>query len=220
MMETVPVASGVEPTEPPRVPRRWPVFLAIWLLGIVGLIIGIIIFVQGAYAARIYTNVDDAPTSTVAIVLGAGIHPNGTPSDALQDRLDRAIQLYDAHRVQSIFVTGDDGAYHVDEIRVMTNYLVQHDIPTSTMRIDGEGYRTYESCKHAAEQGVTDAIVVTQRFHIGRALYLCNRLGVDSIGVTSDLQTYRDVELFWVRDLVSSVKAWIDINLYAPAAPA
>lgn len=201
-------------------PRRWPVFLAIWVLGMVCLVAGIILLVQTAYITRIYTSANAAPSSTTAIVLGAGIRPNGIPSDALKDRLDRTIELYRNHLVQRIFVTGDDGAYHVDEISVMTNYLVRHEIPTSTMQIDGKGYRTYESCKHAAEQGVRDAIVVTQRFHIGRALYLCNRLGVDAIGVTSDLQSYRDSDLFWIRDLFSSFKAWIDINLYAPAAPA
>ncbi len=198
-----------------------------------GLIIGTIFLaltfmladVQFRYASRIVDgSTFDASRSTLhasaAIVLGASVNRDGTPSDALRDRLNEGVALYDAKAVDRIFVTGDDGDYHADEIDVMKSFLIQRGIPADKLAIDGKGFRTYESCKHAAEAGIKTAIVVTQRFHMGRALYLCNRMGVDATGVTSDLSSYDKNWLFWARDLLASVEAWWDVNVMAPKPPA
>ena len=157
--------------------------------------------------------------SLTAIVLGAGLRPDGQPSDALHDRLEEGIQLLHDHAVGKILLTGDDGKFHNDEIDAMKNYLFSKGVSSTDLLIDGKGYRTYESCKHAAEMGIKRAIVVTQRFHLGRALYLCNNLGVESIGEASDFQPYRGITFFWARDLLSSVEAWWDINVRAPKPP-
>lgn len=180
--------------------------------------------VQLRYASRIIDgSTFNAPRSTLhasaAIVLGASINRDGTPSDALRDRLEEGIALYGAKTVDHVFVTGDDGEYHADEIDVMKPFLLQHGIPEEKLAIDGKGFRTYESCKHAAEAGIKTAIVVTQRFHMGRALYLCNRMGIDATGVTSDLSSYEKNALFWARDLLASIEAWWDVNVIAPKPP-
>ena len=97
---------------------------------------------------------------------------------------------------------------------------VQLGVPQEAVKTDGHGYRTYESCKRAREVfGITDALVVTQSFHLGRSLYLCDALGVASQGVTSDLQSYEKEYFFLGRDILASIKAIWDIDVQAPSSP-
>lgn len=178
--------------------------------------------VQLRYIDKIFS-LDTSPwpqrdSSHFGIVLGASVRSDGTPSPALQDRLDTAAWLHDHGFVGKILLTGDDGAYHANEIDVMKSYVVTQHVPETEILTDGKGYRTYESCKHAKEQGITPAIIVTNRFHLGRALYLCNRMGVDALGVADD-RDYTDITFFWARDLLASVKAWWDINVWPPKPP-
>ncbi|MFZ2804119.1 MAG: ElyC/SanA/YdcF family protein [Patescibacteria group bacterium] len=187
--------------------------------GVIAVVIVVVVLdVQLKYADRISVHPTGSATTT-AIVLGAGVTGNGKPSDALRDRLDMAISLYDQHQVGTLFLTGDDGKYHEDEIDVMKPYVLAHGVATSSIIVDPTGYRTYESCKHAAADGINNAIIVTQRFHLGRALYLCNSLHVNSIGADADLEPYRSIVYFWTRDLLASVEAWSNINLLAPQPP-
>ncbi len=182
------------------------------------MIVAIVADVQGQYIHRIIA-IGKVPTSTVAIVLGASVHSDGTPSDALADRLRVGAELYKQGSVSWVLLTGDDGEFHADEIDVMQSFIESKGVPENRILIDGRGFRTYESCKHAKEMGIKHAIVVTQRFHIGRALYLCNRMGIDTWGVTSDLRHYVNNTMFWVRDLLASAKAWWDINIWTPRSP-
>ena len=175
--------------------------------------------VQFRYAGRISSTEDHINAADVALVLGASVKSDKTPSDALKDRLITAQALYDKKLVQRIFITGDDGAYHADEIGAMKPFLLAQGVPESDILIDGKGYRTYESCKHAKESGVQSAIIVTQRFHMARALYICNGLGLNAIGLTSDLQHYQRNAFFWTRDLLASIEAWWDVNVWAPQSP-
>lgn len=191
------------------------VLLSLFLCVSIGLI------VQFSYKDRIIPadHLDVVHKADAIMVLGASVKSDGTPSDALRDRLLTGVELYRANKAPVILITGDDGGFRANEITVMKRFLIEQDIPSSTVRIDGEGYRTYESCKRAAEQGIHTMIVVTQRFHLARALYLCNKLGVDAYGAIADKQQYSRIVYFWTRDLLSSVKAWWDIHVIAPASP-
>ncbi|MSR85393.1 hypothetical protein EXS71_03095 [Candidatus Uhrbacteria bacterium] len=166
------------------------------------------------------SHLTERDTSMIAIVLGASVTARQTPSDALRDRLEEGIWLYETGLAGKILITGDDGRNEVDEISVMKKYLLEHGVQEKDVLIDPEGYRTYESCKRAHEVfHLEKAIVVTQRFHLARALYLCNRLGVDSIGSPSDRSRYAKINYFWLRDLAASAKAWWDVNVQAPKSP-
>ena len=155
----------------------------------------------------------------VVLVLGASVTGGGLPSDALKDRLDTGVDLYRTGAGQ-IMISGDDGRYQAREIPVMKAYLIAQGVPERDIFVDGEGYRTYESCKHAATQRHgRRVILVTQRFHLGRALYLCNRMGVNAIGHVADRQHYRRIIYFWARDILASVKAWWDFNIQPPKSP-
>ncbi|MCR4278538.1 MAG: YdcF family protein [bacterium] len=194
------------------------------LLGIVGVSVAMALFmtlnVQLQYTNEIEPSVALAKPAPIAIVLGASVKLNGDPSPALQDRLETGYQLYEAGRVEKILITGDDGLYHIDEIHSMRRTLENLGVPEKDILEDGHGYRTYESCKRAVSVfGIDRAIVVTQRFHLSRALYLCNRLGIVATGVPADLREYDKIFLFTIRDYAASFLAWIDINVRAPKPP-
>ena len=185
-----------------------------------GVAVAMILDVQLRHVDKLYSSIDNAKQAPTAIVLGASVKSDGEPSAALRDRLLVGIALYERGLVQDILITGDDGAFHIDEIKTMREFLLSHSIPSEHIREDGHGYRTYESCKRAHEIfGIKQAIVVTQRFHIGRALYLCNELGIDTNGVSSDLATYEKIVQFTIRDAGASLKAWWDVNIKPPKPP-
>ncbi len=178
--------------------------------------------VQLKYESKIHSfdqDLSQLEKADAIMVLGAGIKPDGTPSDALRDRLLVGISLFQQQRADRILITGDDGEFRRNEIKAMNQFLVDRGVPESSILIDGRGYRTYESCKNAASLHLRRIDVVTQRFHIARALYLCSSFGIQVEGITSDVQTYRQIIWFWIRDLASSLKAWFDTTVLAPKSP-
>lgn len=186
----------------------WLILVGIFLIG------WIVMNVQTKHLDDIVTSTSElTSTAPYAILLGASIKADGTPSDALQDRLTVGVELYKSQKVEKLLVTGDDGGNRSNEVEAMKKYLLEQGVPEEAIMVDGQGYRTYESCKRAHDEfKIEKAVVVTQRFHMGRALYLCDALGVESAGVTSDLQPYVRSTFFWTRDLVASVLAFWDIN--------
>ncbi|MBE7524845.1 YdcF family protein [candidate division WWE3 bacterium] len=179
-----------------------------------------ILIVQILYMPNMRDRLVDVQPHRTAIILGASVLRDGTPSDALRDRILSGVDLYNAGLVEELLMTGDDGAFHIDEISSMKETAMRAGVPEQKILTDGHGYRTYESCKRAIEvYGVSDAIVVTQRFHLGRALFLCNELGVDAIGFVADRQTYIRSRYFWIRDLASSAKAFYDVYIQPPKPP-
>ncbi len=180
------------------------------------IITSVIIYVRTSNLDKIY-NATDVPQSQAIIILGASLKPDGTPSDALKDRLITGAELYNLNKAPKILITGDDGQNNSDEVSEMKKYLLSINIPEQDIIRDDHGYRTYESCKRAKEEfQISNAILVTQKFHLVRALYICNTLSVNSVGVTSDLQTYQKITQFVLRDWLASFKAWIDINIWEP----
>lgn len=195
-------------------------FLAVVILIAGTAATAMILDVQFRYIGKLYRSPADIQTAPIAIVLGASVKLNGDPSPALRDRLSVGLSLYQQGLVQDLLITGDDGQYHINEIKTMREFLVSAGVPADHILEDGHGYRTYESCKRAVETfGIKKAIVVTQRFHIGRALYLCNQLGIDAAGVTSDLTNYERAVFFTLRDIAASVQAWWDVNIHSPNPP-
>ena len=133
------------------------------------------------------------------IVLGASVHDDGTPSLMLRDRLDKAIELYRAGAAPKILVSGDNGQVEYNEVEVMKNYLLEAGIPAEDIFMDHAGFSTYETMYRARDVfGVSRAVVVTQRYHEYRALYIGSKLGMDVCGVYArDVrytgQAYRDI---------------------------
>ena len=140
-------------------------------------------WVRLAAVGHIYT-VSQAPSAPVAIVFGAGIYPDGTPMLFLTARLDVARELYAAGKVRAILVSGDNSSADYDEPTAMQTYLVEHGIPADKVVRDFAGRDTYDSCVRARRIfGVEQAILVSQGYHVPRAVAICRAVGIDADGV-------------------------------------
>jgi SanA protein len=169
------------------------------------------------YARQIHTRVAETPPSPVAIVFGAGYWPSGRPSDALADRMDTAIDLYRAGKVNKLLLTGDNRFVNYNEPAVMAEYALSQGLPRDDLVLDYAGRRTYDSCYRAGEIfGVEQATLVTQAFHLPRALYTCERMGLEVTGIEADRRRYVRAPWFRFRETLALVRAWLDLNLLKP----
>ena len=156
-------------------------------------------------------NINHAP---VVIVLGAKVKADGEPSDILRDRLLTAIDVYRAGSADKIFVSGDDGQVEYDEVNAMRLYLLAASVDPDDIFLDHAGFDTYDTMIRANKVfGVTKAIVVTQAYHLPRALYLADAFGIEVQGVAADKQTYRGILRYKARELLADVKAVVDVVL-------
>jgi vancomycin permeability regulator SanA len=171
------------------------------------------LWVRASAFGHVYAE-STVPPAPVAIVLGAEVYPDGEPSPFLAARLDIAKRLLDAGKVKAILVSGDHSRWDYDEPGAMQVYLVARGVPAARVVLDYAGFDTYDSCARARRVfGVRRAIVVTQSFHIDRAVALCRSLGVNATGVAdSTVKIYRGP---WRRDVVRErgavVKAVADV---------
>lgn len=150
---------------------------------------------------------DTAPAAPVALVLGAGLLPDGSPSPYLRDRLDDAATLYRSGTVTALLVSGDNGTTTHDEPTAMRDYLVAHGVPAAQVIRDYAGFDTYDSCVRAKRIfGVSRALVVTQEFHLPRAVFLCRQAGIDAEGVADPHPGGVGLR-FTLREIPAAVKA-------------
>lgn len=133
-------------------------------------------------------SVDDVPARPVAIVFGARVYSSGRPSPMLADRVRTAAKLYEAGKVEVLLLTGDNSIAHYNEPEAMRRYALSLGVPDEALVLDYAGFRTYDSCYRARDIFQVDAaILVTQDFHLPRALLLCNGLGLDAVGVVAEI---------------------------------
>jgi SanA protein len=164
-------------------------------------------------------SVENVPSRPVAIVFGAGLWWDGTPTNVLRDRITTAAELFFSGKVQKILMSGDNRFLNYNEPGAMREYALSLGVPDSAIVLDYAGRRTYDTCFRAgAIFGVKKAILVTQGFHIPRAIYTCNRLGLNAIGVSSDRRIYRLAsQLYWnLRELPATLTALLDVHLLHP----
>ena len=162
---------------------------------------------------------DDIQAMPVVMVPGAGLLRDGTPSSPLRDRLDAAAQLYRDGKVQKILLTGDNRFVNYNEPGAMRNYLIQAGIPEEDLVLDYAGRRTYDSCYRAkAIFGLDEIIIVTQPYHLPRAVFLCDKLGLETQGLPIEQSEYiRSRFLFWnFREIFATLAAYWDIYISKP----
>lgn len=141
------------------------------------------------------------------LVLGAGLKPDGSPSDMLRDRLSFACDLWEEGVSDTVLVSGDRASESYDEVTAMKNYLLANGVPEEAILEDPMGYSTSESLKRAKDVfGYENVVVVTQRYHLYRALYIAQKLGLDAKGVNSDPFTYRGQTLRDIREFAARIK--------------
>jgi SanA protein len=189
------------------------------LAGLAALILAAARLITGLYArSRTYTPAD-VPARRVAIVFGAGLRRNGSATLVLQDRVTAAARLYFAGKVEKLLLSGDNRFLDYNEPGAMREVALSLGVPADALVLDYAGRRTYDTCYRAqAIFGVTEAILVTQAFHLPRAIYLCSHLGVASVGIEADLTRYRRSALaVWnARELIATAAALWDVHIAHP----
>ena len=141
------------------------------------------------------------------MVLGAAVNPDGTPSQMLKDRLETGIALYHMGVAPKLLLTGDNGQMEYNEVQVMKNFAVDRGVAEEDIFLDHAGFSTYDSVYRASYVfGVESMVVVTQEYHLYRALYGCNRMGIDAVGASADQAVYRGQEMREGREILARVK--------------
>lgn len=149
------------------------------------------------------------PKTDCILVLGAGLKADGTPSFMLQDRLDTAIALYHAGVSDRLLMSGDHGQYDYDEVNAMKQYAMASGIPSEAIFMDHAGFSTYESAYRAnAIFQVKSAVVITQKYHLYRALHDIAAFGIEAFGVCAKDVSYKGQ---WVRDARESLARTKDV---------
>ena len=200
------------------------------LLGIVKVIVGVaiaaVVVVGGTNAivclvgGSKLTTVENAKTlnADCIVVLGASVLPDGTPSPILRDRLDVGAELYFEGAAPKIIVSGDDGDISYNEVAGMKGYLTELGVPSEDVFCDHSGFNTYDSMWRARNVfGAERIIVVTQTYHEYRALFNAQGVGMQALGVSSDLHDYADQDYYDFREILARVKDFGQVLTQAEA---
>jgi len=167
---------------------------------------------------RIYP-VEKSPAERVAVVFGAGLRRDGTPTPILRDRVETAATLYFSGKVEKILLSGDNRFEDYNEPEAMRQYALSLGVPGDALALDYAGRRTYDTCYRArAIFGVKSALLVTQKFHLPRALFICNALGVKAVGVQANNRQYwnRSLLIWNFREQLATLGAFFDVFVATP----
>jgi len=179
--------------------------------------LGLRAWAEQTYRGRVYSHAAAVPAQPLAIVFGAGYWPSGRLSDALADRMEAAIALYQAGTVNKLLLTGDNRFENYNEPAALAAYAEERGVPREDLVLDYAGRRTYDSCYRAgAIFGVERAVLVTQGFHLPRALFTCDHLGMEVVGLAADRQAYVRAAWYNLREVFALTRAWLDLELLKP----
>jgi SanA protein len=184
----------------------------IYFLSIIFLIFLGINFLILDYSKNIF-DLENLKESQVALVLGAGVH-NKYISDIFKDRIDSAIELYEEGKVKKILISGDHGSKSYDEVNIAKSYLLGKNVKEEDIFLDHAGFDTYDSVYRAKEVfEVTDCIIISQKFHLARALYIAYSLNLNTQGFSADLHNYIGFERNNIREFLARIKAFFNVSL-------
>jgi vancomycin permeability regulator SanA len=144
------------------------------------------------------------------LVLGAGLRSDGSPSDMLADRLRISVSLMEKNFCTTVLMSGDNSGENYNEVAAMSKFAIESGVPAEAVVTDGEGFSTYESVSHAInEYGAKKIVIVTQEYHLYRALYIAKALGAEAYGVSADLNTYRGQAYRDIREHLARLKDFL-----------
>jgi vancomycin permeability regulator SanA len=175
--------------------------------------------ITALYASTRIDSIVDAPQKQVAIVFGAGLTRDGRATRVLRDRVETAARLYFDGKVTKLLMSGDNSDVDYNEPQAMKEYALHLGVPEDAIVLDYAGRRTYDTCYRARDIfGLEEAILVTQSFHLPRALYLCNQLGVDASGVAAENHYFlKRSRAFWtLRELIATPVALWEVHISQP----
>ncbi len=155
---------------------------------------------------------EDSKIRPAALVLGARVWNNGDLSSIFKDRVKTAIKLYEENKVKKILVSGDHGQKDYDEVNAAKDFLLENGVEPKDIFLDHAGFDTYDSLYRARDIfQINSLIIVTQNFHLPRALYLADNLGLEACGTSADLQKYVGEKARERREQLANIKAWLNI---------
>lgn len=164
-----------------------------------------------------FVELEKADHAQTAIVLGAGVYDGGALSAVLQDRVDCAIALYHLGKVDSLLMSGDHGYQDYDEVNAMREYAIKHDVPNERIFMDHAGFNTYDTMMRARQIfEVESAVVVTNRFHLARAVFLARHAGIKAQGVVADKHLYAEADWYEQREFLARCKAFLNCYVTRP----
>jgi len=198
---------------------RRSIKLVFWL-AILSIIIPVLLWitVKIAFASRIFS-IENSPKYRVAIVFGAGLQRDGSPSPILKDRVSTAVRLLIDGKVEKLLFSGDNRFVDYNEPGAMQAYALELGADPDAIVLDYAGRRTYDTCFRAKSIFKIDqAILVTQKYHLPRALFLCSQLGIKSVGVNADRRNYSERSLrYWnFREVLATTAALWDVWVRKP----
>ena len=202
--------------------RRRIVFWTSVGIGTVVVLAGLALLVPNLIITRaaephIVTTPEEAPQADAAIVLGARVYADGTLSPMLTDRMETGVRLYKLGKVKKLLLSGDHGQTTYDEVNAMLRYALDRGVPEEDVFTDHAGFSTYDTMYRARDVFlVQSALVVTQGFHLARAVYTARRLGLEATGVPADIQPYTHELRFAMRDWLARSKAFLQLNITKP----
>jgi len=186
--------------------------IALYLL-IIGLVavVSVNYYVKSSTKKNIHYSLKRFPKNDVGIIFGAGINGD-QPSKYLKDRLDAGILLYKAKRINKILLSGDNGREEYDELTVMKNYCFRNGVDTTKIFIDYAGFDTYSTmyrAKHIFK--IKKATLISQEYHLNRAIYIGQKLGIKSVGYSANKGEYRGYKYVTFREYLSIFKSFFDV---------
>ena len=177
-------------------------------------VFGLNAYVKSVGGKRIVTPEEAAAIEDAdcILVLGCSVKIDHTLSDMLADRLRRGVELYENGAAPKLLMSGDHGTDNYDEVNAMKNYATENGVPSSDVFMDHAGFSTYESVYRAKEIfGAKKVIIVTQEYHLYRALFIAEKLGLEAYGVASDYHTYSGQTMRDIREIVARCKDFATI---------
>jgi len=160
----------------------------------------------------LYEDLNDVPKAQVALILGAKVFDDGRLSMMMQDRADSALELYESGKVGKLIMSGDHGTKTYDEVNTVKDYLLEKGVNPEDLFLDHAGFDTYDSLYRARDIfGVKSLIVVTQKFHLPRAVYIGRSLGMEAYGYVADRREYLGMFRNELRESLARSKALLDV---------
>jgi len=196
------------------------------LAAVLAIAFAVVLVFAGTNAAAILTTQDDIVDQQAAasfdadaiIVLGASVYPDGTPSGILQDRLDDGIALYFAGAAPKIIMSGDNGTESYNECWAMKQYAISQGVPSEDVFCDHAGFSTYETMYRARHVFGADRVVIaTQTYHLYRAVYDAQGVGMEAIGVPSDYGEYVNQSWYDFREIFARTKDFFQVLFSVPS---
>ena len=199
---------------------NWPGLLLALGLATVVIPLGLNAYVYAVTYGDRYREIEQVPPQPIAIVFGAGVWEDGSPTPMLADRVQAAIDLYKLGRVQKILMTGDNFHPDYNEVKAMASYAEKQGVPLTDILLDRAGLSTYDSCYRAQTLfGIQQAVLITQRYHLPRAVYTGHKMGIQAVGLgTPDWGTFRNDSMtyYTFREFIAVVKALWQVQVTRP----